>query len=377
MQVQTRVADSSLVLLAQQGDKGAFCDLLERHRPMLVALCRRMMGSGELTDDAVQEAVLQALLSLDRIRRPDRFGPWLAGIGLNVCRRWLRERARDCWSWEAVHGGRSVLPDVGLEPGPEELAEATDLSERVRSVVADLPQGQRAAVILFYLSGLTYAETAELLGIKVGTVRTRLHKARGALRRRLWSLWKEDGMSGEPNAGAVQVRIADVKRAPVEGDATRHHVLLMEELDGPRRLRIWVGQFEGTAIALHLEKVEVPRPLTFTFTADLLEAAGARLLEVRISRLVENTFYAIALIDGPQGAKDVDARPSDALALALVAGVPILVEPEVFAAAAAWEAAHADLQQKAERWDKAPGAAEIAADVKARWPGYGRQPSKP
>ena len=179
-------------------------------------------------------------------------------------------------------------------------------------------------------------------------------------------------MPTKTDASAVKARIADVKRVPVEGDATRQHVLLLEEVGGPRRLRIWVGQFEGTAIALHLEEVEVPRPLTFTFAADLLEATGARLREVRINRLVEHTFYAIAVIAGPQGVKNVDARPSDALALALVSGAPILVEPEVFAAATAWEAAHADAQLEEERWEEAPGAPEIAAEVKASWPGYGR-----
>ena len=85
MQAQTRASDRSLVLLARRGDKRAFCDLLERHRPMLVALCRRMVGNRGLAEDAAQEAYLQALLSLDRLRRLDRFGPWLAGIGLNVC----------------------------------------------------------------------------------------------------------------------------------------------------------------------------------------------------------------------------------------------------------------------------------------------------
>ena len=371
MQAQTRASDGSLVLLARQGDKGAFCDLLERHKPMLVALCRRMVGNRGLAEDAAQEAYLQALLSLDRLRRLDRFGPWLAGIGLNVCRRWLRERSRDCWSWEAIHGGRAIRPGADPDPGPEELAEAADLSDRIGSAVATLPEGQRAAVTLFYLSGLTYAETAELLGIEVGTVKTRLHKARGALRRRLCSMWKEDDMSRGPSPGAVEVRVADVKRAPVAGDATRQHVLLVEEVGGGRRLPIWVGQFEGTAIAMQLEKVAVPRPLTFDFAARVLDAAGARLREVRISRLAESTFYAVAVIDGPQGVKNVDARPSDAVALALVSGAPILVEAEVFAAAAE-EAAHADAQEEAERWEKAPGAAAIAAEVKAGWPGHGR-----
>ncbi len=183
-------------------------------------------------------------------------------------------------------------------------------------------------------------------------------------------------MPTEASTGAVGVRIADVKRAPVEGDGTRYHILLMEEIGGDRRLRIWVGQFEGTAIALHLEKVQVPRPLTFTFMASLLEAAGARLREVRINRLAESTFYAVAVIEGPQGRKNVDARPSDALALALVTGVPILVDSDVFTAAASGESAHPELQQEAERWDKAPGAAEIVAEVKARWPGYGPKSTK-
>jgi len=183
-------------------------------------------------------------------------------------------------------------------------------------------------------------------------------------------------MPGQVDNAAIEVRIADVKRAPVKDDGTRYHVLLLEEVGGDRRLPIWVGQFEGTAIALHLEKIPVPRPLTFTFMAHLLEAAGISLREVRINRLAEDTFYAVAEIQGPHGVATVDARPSDAIALALVTGVPIRVKPDVFAAAAGWEAAHPELQQQAESWVKAPGAAEIVAEVKAKWPGYGSQSGK-
>jgi bifunctional DNase/RNase len=188
-----------------------------------------------------------------------------------------------------------------------------ELAARVRAAIAELPAGQREAVTLYYLAGLTQVEAAAHLGIPPGAVKTRLHKARASLRVRLRPIAKETTM--------VQMKVTDVRRA---GD--KHIVMLGG--DG-RALKIWVGQPEAAAIAVLIEDVEFPRPMTHQLTASLLQAAGTSLREVRVSRLADLTFYAeVVLADGTA----VDARPSDAIPLALLAGaggVPILVDPAV------------------------------------------------
>jgi len=322
-------ADAALVAAARAGEKAAFALLLARHRPLLVALCRRAVGNPELVEDVVQEAALQAMLNLDRLRRPERFGPWLAGIGLNLARRSRRGRRAD-WSSEAVAGGRAGAEPVDPAPGPEELAEAADLAARVRAAVAALPPGQRAAVLLVYLGGMTQAEAAALLGIDPGAVKTRLHKARGRLRRTLLAVWEETTMTTTVAADLVEARVVDVHRVKRQAGEPAHLVVILEEVGGGRRLPIWLGEFEGTAIALHLEGVELPRPMTYAFAARLLAAAGGTLREVRINRLEGDVFYAVAAVDGPHGTTEFDARPSDALNLALLAGAPIRVAAAVF-----------------------------------------------
>jgi bifunctional DNase/RNase len=105
--------------------------------------------------------------------------------------------------------------------------------------------------------------------------------------------------------------------------------VLLAEVDGERILPIWVGGFEGDSIAIGLVHAQARRPLTFAFAGQLLEAAGARLREVRIARLVDETFYAQVIVEGPVGERTFDARPSDAIALGLQADAPIRASAEV------------------------------------------------
>ncbi|MDP8928740.1 MAG: DUF151 domain-containing protein, partial [Actinomycetota bacterium] len=293
------------------------------HRAGLLASCGRLLRDDALAEDAAQEATVTAFLDLDRLRRPERFGAWLIGIGLNIGRRWLRARPRE--AWPARDGAAEVL--TATEPGPAETAEARELAVRVRRAVAALPSGQRRAVVGYYLLGLPQREVAALLGTSIGAVKTRLHKARVSLTDALaddWMVREEHAMSeGE----AVAMQVSDVCRA--ELDTAMSYVVILEEVEGPRALPIWVGEPEGTALAAALTEADVPRPMTHWLAAALLDAGGVALRSVRVTRLAEHTFYATVTVGGSRGPVEVDARPSDALTIAVLTDTPITVDEAV------------------------------------------------
>jgi uncharacterized protein len=224
----------------------------------------------------------------------------------------------------------------------------------VRAAIAALPAGQRAAVALFHLGGLSHAEVAGRLGTRPGAVKTRLHKARGALRRELVDVHREE--FAMPTA--VPVSVADVRRPT---DRPERHIVVLEEVGGERRLPIWIGTPEAQALVAALEEVELPRPGPYHFARALLQAAGGALREVRVSGLTDGVFYATAVLaDGTE----VDARPSDALTLALVTGAPIAVEPSVLDASERF--ARERPQLAAEVTAPADSASVLADEVRAR-----------
>ena len=128
-----------------------------------------------------------------------------------------------------------------------------------------------------------------------------------------------------PAAGPewADVFVAEIRRNQTDDLARHRHVMVLAEQNGDRRLPIWIGPAEAIALALNLEAQETPRPLTYQMAGRLLEASGGHITEVRITRLTDATFYAAIMIDGPAGRQEVDARPSDAVNLALVTGSAI------------------------------------------------------
>ena len=126
----------------------------------------------------------------------------------------------------------------------------------------------------------------------------------------------------------VDMRVADLVKAPAPPEC---YIVVLEERGGERRqLLIWTGGSEAISMALRLAGTGRPaRPLSADLSVALVGALGGRLVEVRVDRLDEGTFYATVVLDGPRGAAEVDARPSDALNLALAVGTPVRVDGDV------------------------------------------------
>jgi bifunctional DNase/RNase len=182
-------------------------------------------------------------------------------------------------------------------------------------------------------------------------VKARLHRARTLLRQTLehadtsaqtlvQGVDKEDSM--------VEVIVHDVMVHVAKGDevgperplqlaAYKKHgammVVLLKEREGERILPIWVGLPEGNALALHLAEVATPRPMAFDFMVKLLDVSALHVDKVAITTLLDGIFYATLWVRAGAHVHEVDARPSDAINLALRMRVPIFVDPVVFARA--------------------------------------------
>ncbi len=129
----------------------------------------------------------------------------------------------------------------------------------------------------------------------------------------------------------IQCEILGLSSSPSTGGA---YAILLKEIDGNKRLPIIIGAFEAQAIALEIEGIKPPRPLTHDLLKQLTDNLGASVIEVIVDELRENTFYAKIILEVSGFTQEIDARPSDAIALAVRAQAPIYVSAAVLQAAA-------------------------------------------
>jgi bifunctional DNase/RNase len=145
----------------------------------------------------------------------------------------------------------------------------------------------------------------------------------------------------------VEMKIRTLMMDPV----TQLPIVILRDLSGDTILPIWVGVYEANAIALEIEKVSTPRPMTHDLIKTILSGLDTQVRKVVVSELKEDTFYALIWMERDGELISIDSRPSDALALALRLDCPIYVEEQVLKSSKAAQATSSD-QPNAEslRW---------------------------
>jgi RNA polymerase sigma factor (sigma-70 family) len=312
------LSDGDLVELARAGDAAAFRLLVERYRPSVRARALRLCGDPHDADDIVQESLLQAFIGLDRLRDPDRFAGWLAGIMLNVHRA-QRRRARllllaDWPEW--LH----PVSELGL-PSAEDL----DRADALRDAVAGLPARQRRAVEIFYYADLPTGS----IGGSAGAAKTSLHKARRRLREHITAHRPDLIPAISRRTPVTSVRIAHAEPRPGDlGDGRfglEQILVVLADDSGGRALPLWLPASDGYSLWKLVHAPHGAAGVPEEATGRLLRAAGVTVTGVDIEEIGPDVTAARIHLRGPAGSQAVTARIGDALAVAVVGEAPVRV----------------------------------------------------
>jgi len=175
-----RAHDERLVARAIEGDQAAFEEIYERHRHAVYKVALGMLRNPEDALDVVQETFVKAHKSLARFERRASIGTWLCQIGLHQAID--LQRRRKVRKADALEEGR--VAESG-QPAPATLAEGSELQAALTKALAELSDKHRQVFVLYTVKGLSYKEIAEVVGISVGTVMSRLFYARKNLQGKL------------------------------------------------------------------------------------------------------------------------------------------------------------------------------------------------
>ena len=176
--------DADLMVQVREGDREAFGTLVERHKHALVGYLSRLTGSRERAEDLAQEAFLRLFRSVHRYRENGQLTAYLFRIATNLLR--SEERRERRW--------RLLVPKISssgdrVEPHAPKRLEQQELSGKLAAAIAELPMSFRVPLVLFEIEDWPQQEIAELLGVREGTIKSRIFRARERLRRSLAPYW--------------------------------------------------------------------------------------------------------------------------------------------------------------------------------------------
>ncbi|MCK0473768.1 RNA polymerase sigma factor SigW [Halalkalibacter sp. APA_J-10(15)] len=172
----------------RKGDQEAFAEIVELYKDKVYQICYRMLGNVHEAQDVAQEAFLRAYTNIDRYDINRKFSTWLFRIATNVSIDRLRKKKPDFHLQDEVKGTDGVTFESQLaadEELPEDQVVTRELQDWVQNEINQLPIKYRTAIILKYIEDLSINEISEILDMPPATVKTRVHRGREALRKRM------------------------------------------------------------------------------------------------------------------------------------------------------------------------------------------------
>jgi len=180
--------ETRLARLARKGDHRAFAELVELYKDKLYHLARRMLSQRQEAEDIVQETFLRVYNHLDRYDENQKFSTWIYRIATNLCIDRLRRR-RQVYSLDAESSEHEGLDGYAMLPSDDRTPESELLLSETQRILHDaietLPAKYKSVIVLRYLQDLSLQEISEVLDMPVTTVKTRVHRGREFLRKKL------------------------------------------------------------------------------------------------------------------------------------------------------------------------------------------------
>jgi RNA polymerase sigma-70 factor (ECF subfamily) len=196
------ITEDQWIAEARNGDKDAFAKLVEKYQKPVYSVCYRMLGTPTAAEDAAQETFIRAYQALDRYDPKRSFATWLLSIASNYSIDQLRKMKVTILSMD--NEKHAWLAPPAKEPSPERAALEKEKQAQIQSLLADLPEIDRAAVILQYWHNSSYEEIAETLNLSSSAVKSRLFRAR----RLMAEKWQEMQLVSAPKVNSTAKRIA-------------------------------------------------------------------------------------------------------------------------------------------------------------------------
>jgi RNA polymerase sigma-70 factor (ECF subfamily) len=188
-----KLSNHDLILRCQAGvrpERGAFAELLRRYQSHVDRVLYHLAPDWQDRADLAQEVWIRVYRNIKRLNDPVKFRGWLSRIATNLFYDELRKRKRissplSLDAPRSVDDGEMDWEIAGDDPGPEEQLTTTEFYEQLREAIADLPEVFRTTIVLREIEGLAYEEIAEITGVSLGTVKSRIARARQRLQSHL------------------------------------------------------------------------------------------------------------------------------------------------------------------------------------------------